>query len=167
MRRLLSGLVLSLGLLAGTAHADVTKLYFGAGFADGSVDVTDGGDKSLGTITATVGIQLLDFVGIELEAGAASDQSGSILSDSLVSYQAAMLRLGYRWDRVGVYVLGGHARLDIDEDFNDSDAGTAVGFGINLFGNETTALNLHVLDFDDGAFTTTTIGFQHYFGGFR
>lgn len=167
MRRLLSGLVLSLGLLAGAAHADAAKFYFGAGFADGSVDVTEGTHKSLGTITATVGVQLLDFVGVELQAGAASDQSGSILSDSQVSYQSAMLRLGYRWDRIGVYVLGGHARMDISESINDSDGGTALGIGINLFGNETTALNLHVLDFDDGAFTTTTIGFQHYFGGFR
>jgi len=167
MRRLLSCLVLSLGLLAGTAHADVAKLYFGAGFSDGSVDITNGSDKSLGTISATVGLQLLDFVGVELEVGSASDQSGSILSEPLVTYQAVMLRLGYRWDRAGVYLLGGQARLDIDDQFNNSDAGNVFGFGINLFGNETTALNFHVLDFDDGAFSTATIGFQYYFGGFR
>jgi len=160
-------LVLSLGLLAGTAHADVAKLYFGAGFSDGSVDITNGSDKSLGTISATVGLQLLDFVGVELEVGSASDQSGSILSEPLVTYQAVMLRLGYRWDRAGVYLLGGQARLDIDDQFNNSDAGNVFGFGINLFGNETTALNFHVLDFDDGAFSTATIGFQYYFGGFR
>lgn len=167
MRRLLSGLVLSLGLLAGAAHADAAKIYLGAGLADGSVDITNGSEKSLGTISVTVGVQLHDLIGVELGVGAASDQSGSILSESLVNYQSAMLRLGYRWDRIGVYVLGGYAQLDIDSDYNDSDGGTAVGFGINLFGNETTALNLNVLDFDDGAFTTTTIGFQHYFGGFR
>jgi len=167
MRRLLSCLVLSLGLLAGTAHADVAKLYFGAGFSDGSVDITNGSDKSLGTLSATVGLQLLDFVGVEVEVGSASDQSGSILSDPLVTYQAVMLRLSYRWDRAGVYLLGGQARLDIDDQFNNSDAGNVFGFGINLFGNETTALNFHVLDFDDGAFSTATIGFQYYFGGFR
>jgi len=160
-------LVLSLGLLAGTAHADVAKLYFGAGFSDGSVDITNGSDKSLGTLSATVGLQLLDFVGVEVEVGSASDQSGSILSDPLVTYQAVMLRLSYRWDRAGVYLLGGQARLDIDDQFNNSDAGNVFGFGINLFGNETTALNFHVLDFDDGAFSTATIGFQYYFGGFR
>ena len=70
-----------------------------------------------------------------------------------------------------VEVVGGYdiskAGSDIDNDLNDSDSGNAYGFGINLFGNETTSLNLHVLDFDEGAFTTTTIGFQHYFGGFR
>jgi len=167
MRRLLSCMVLSLGLLAGTAHADAAKLYFGAGFSDGSVDIANGGDKSLGTVTASVGLQLLDFIGVELIAGSASDQTGSILSEPLVTYQAAMLRLGYRWDRAGVYVMGGQAILDIDDQFNNSDAGNAFGFGINLFGNETTALNFNVLDFDDGAFSTATIGFQYYFGGFR
>ena len=167
MRRLLSCMVLSLGLLAGTAHADAAKLYFGAGFSDGSVDIANGSDKSLGTVSASIGLQLLDFVGVEFAVGSASDQSGSILSDPLVTYQAAMLRLGYRWDRAGVYIMGGQARLDIDDQFNNSDAGNVFGFGINLFGNETTALNFHVLDFDDGAFSTATIGFQYYFGGFR
>lgn len=167
MRRLLSCLVLSLGLLAGTAHADAAKLYFGAGFSDGSVDIANGGDKSLGTVSASVGLQLLDFIGLELNVGSASDQTGSILSEPMVTYQAVLLRLGYRWDRAGVYILGGQARLDIDDSFNNSDAGNAFGFGINLFGNETTALNFHVLDFDDGAFSTATIGFQYYFGGFR
>ena len=167
MRRLLSCMVLSLGLLAGTAHADAAKLYFGAGFSDGSVDIANGGDKSLGTVSASIGLQLLDFIGVEFAVGSASDQTGSILSEPLVTYQAALLRLGYRWDRAGVYIMGGQARLDIDKQYNNSDAGNAFGFGINLFGNETTALNFHVLDFDDGAFTTATIGFQYYFGGFR
>lgn len=168
MRRLLSGLVLSLGLLAGVAQAaDPAKIYLGAGFADGSVDITDGSDKSLGSISVTVGIQLNDFFSVEMDLGVASDDSGSILSEPLVSYQSALLRLGYRWDRIGVYLLGGAAKLDIDGAFNDSDSGSALGFGINLFGNETTSLNLHVLDFDDGAYTATNIGFQHYFGGFR
>ncbi|NND89384.1 MAG: outer membrane beta-barrel protein [Granulosicoccus sp.] len=167
MRRLLSGLVLSLGLLAGTAHADAAKLYFGAGFSDGTVDIANGSEKSLGTLSASVGLQLLDFVGVELAVGTASDQTGSVLSEPLVTYQAALLRLGYRWDRTGIYVLGGQARLDIDDTFNNSDAGNAFGFGINLFGNETTALNFHYLDFDDGAFSVASIGFQYYFGGFR
>lgn len=169
MKRLLGCLMLSLGLLAGTAHADsrVAKLYLGTGFSDGNVDVANGGDKALGTISVTVGLQLLDFIGLELALGSASDQTGSILSEPLVTYQAAMLRLGYRWDRAGVYLLAGQARLDIDDQFNNSDAGNAYGFGVNLFGNETTALNFNYMDFDDGAFSAATIGFQYYFGGFR
>ena len=172
MRKLLGTLTLGLALAGGAvapgaAQADVAKLYYGIGVTDGSVDVPGGDDRSLGTVSGTVGLQLLDFIGIELEAGAASDQVDSILSEPLVQYQAAMLRLGYRWDRTGIYLLGGQARLDFDDELNSSDAGVALGFGINLFGNETTSLNLHVLDLDDGAFRTATIGFQYYFGGFR
>lgn len=167
MRKLLGSLALSLGMLAGTAQADVAKLYYGFGFSDGSVEVPGNRDRSLGTANATIGLQLLDFIGIELEVGAASDQINSMISEPLIQYQSAMLRIGYRWDRAGVYLLGGQARLDIDESLNPTDSGNAFGGGINLFGNETTALNLHVLRFDEGAFTTATLGFQYYFGGFR
>lgn len=167
MRKHLGSLALCLGLFAGNAQAEVAKLYYGIGFSDGSVEVPGNSDRSLGTVNATIGLQLLDFIGIELEVGAASDQVNSVLSEPLVQYQSAMLRLGYRWDRTGVYLLGGQARLDVDSSLNPTDSGNAIGGGINLFGNETTALNLHVLRFDEGAFTTATIGFQYYFGGFR
>jgi len=104
MRKLLGCVLLSLSLTAGHACAQggVAKLYYGAGFTDGSVNITNGTDKSLGTVSAVVGLQLADFVGIELAVGAGSDQNGSILSEPLVTYQAALLRLGYRWDRTGV-----------------------------------------------------------------
>ncbi len=168
MRKLLGILALSLGLFAGSAQASgVAKMYYGIGFTDGNVDVTNGEDKSLGTLNATVGLQLWDFVGVEIEVGAASDQTGSILSEPLVQYQAAMLRLGYRWNRAGIYLLGGQARLSIDETLNSSESGVAMGLGFNLFGNDTTSLNVHVLRLDDGAFTTASIGFQYYFGGYR
>jgi len=167
MRKLLGSLALILGLFASGAHADVAKMYYGIGFTDGKMELTNAGDKSLGTINATLGFQLLDFIGLELEVGAASDQAGSIISEPLVTYQAALVRLGYRIDRAGLYLLGGQARLDIESGLNSADAGTAVGFGLNLFGSESTSLNLHVLDIDGGTFTTASIGFQYYFGGFR
>lgn len=165
MRKLMSCLVISLGLMAGVAQADVAKMYIGGGFSDGSAEVAGEEDMSLGTLSATLGFQLLDFVGIEFEIGAGSDQSDSVLSDSLVTYQAAMLRLGYRWDRTAVYLLGGQAHMD--NDVNSSSAGNVFGFGVNLFGNEHLAINFHALNIDDGAFTTATIGVQYYFGGFR
>jgi len=169
MKKYIYALLLSLGLALGTAHAQggIAKLYLGAGFTDGSVNITNGGDKSLGTVSGVVGLQLADFIGVELALGTGSDQTGSILSEPLVTYQAALLRVGYRWNRTGVYLLGGQARLDVDSQLNNTNAGNAFGFGINMFGNETTSLNFNYLDIDGGAFSTTTIGFQHYFGGFR
>lgn len=160
-------LALCLCSLSAQAEEPAARLYYGVGFSDGSVDIPGNADQSLGTISASVGLQLLDYIGVELQAGAASDQVDSMLSEPQVQYQAAMLRLGYRWDRTAIYLLGGQARLDIDSDLNNTDAGNVMGIGINLFGNETTALNMHVLRFDEGAFTTATIGFQYYFGGFR
>ncbi len=160
--------VLALVLGSAPVQADeAARAYAGVGFSDGSLEVPGNDDRSLGTINATVGIQLLDFLGLELQAGAASDETDSIFSDPLVQYQSAMLRLGYRWDRTQLYLLAGQVRLDIDSDLNNTDSGNAFGAGINLFGSETTALNVHVLRFDDGAFTTATIGVQYFFGGFR
>jgi len=83
MKKLLGILALSLGLLAGQAQADIAKMYYGIGFTDGKMELTNAGDKSLGTVNATLGFQLLDFVGLELEVGAASDQAGSIISEPL------------------------------------------------------------------------------------
>ncbi len=168
MRKLVVGLIVGLSLLASHAHADVAKLYYGAGFSDGNVEIIGRDDtKSLGTVNLTVGLQLLDFIGVEVQLGNASDDSNSILNDPLVSYQAAMVRLGFRRGRFGAYVLGGHTLLDVDPSLNFSDSGTALGFGINLFGNDTTSLNVNFLRLDEEAFTTATIGFQYYFGGFR
>ncbi len=169
MKNSLRVALMCLGLLSAFAHAEtgVAKLYVGAGFTDGSVEVSNNNDRSLGTVSGVLGLQFLDFLGVELAVGSGSDQTDSILSDPLVTYQAVMLRLGYRWDRTAVYLLAGQARLDVDSDLNNTDAGNAFGFGINLFGNDTTALNFNYLDIDDGAFSTATIGFQYFFGGFR
>lgn len=167
MRKVLGTLILGLGMFAGQAQADLAKLYYGVGVGDGGAEVTGGGDRSFGSISATLGLQLLDFVGVELQAGAASDDTNSILNDPLISYQAAMVRLGFRWDRVGLYALGGHALIDMDSSLNFTDSGTAMGLGINMFGNETTSLNLHFIRLDDGAYQNASIGVQYYFGGFR
>ena len=163
------GLAVSLvtGLGLGASGARAATPYYGLGFSDGNLDVPGDGDRSLGTVNLTAGVRLLPFLGIEFEAGVASDDTDSILAEPLVNYQAALVNLGWRWDRVGVYALAGQARLDIDESLSDVESGNAFGGGINFFGSETTALNLHVLRFDDESFTTATIGFQHHFGGFR
>ena len=158
---------LAAALGAGAAHAGAPVPYYGLGFSDGNLDVPGDGQRSLGTASATVGVRLLPFLGVEVEAGVASDDTDSILSEPLVNYQALMARVGWRWDRLGVYALAGQARLDVDQDLNPVEAGNVVGAGLNFFGNETTSLNLHVLRFGDDDFTTATIGFQHYFGGFR
>jgi len=167
MRRLLSYVLLGFSLLAGSAHADTSNIYVGGGFSDASVEDTFGTEETLGNLSATFGYSFHPYFALELEVGSASDDTESIVSESLLTYQAAMIRIGYQWDRVGVYLLGGTALFDIDSRISDLDSGDVVGIGINLFGNRTTSLNLHVLNIEDGLFRTTTIGIQHYFGGYR
>ena len=167
MRKYLGYLILCLGILSPVAQADSSMFYYGVGVSDGSVDLNSGGNKSLGTINVTTGLQLSRHLGVELELGSASDDTNSILTDPLVSFQAVMVRLGWDWDRFGVYVVGGHALLDIASSLNFTDSGTAFGVGLNLFGSKTTAVNIHFLQLDGGAFNTATLGFQYYLGGFR
>jgi len=167
MRRLLSYAALSLSLLAGAAHADMSKMYVGGGLSDANVEDAFGAETTLGTLSATIGYNLHPFFALELQLGTASDDTQSIVSESLLTYAAAMVRVGYQWDRVGIYLLGGQAQLNFDSRISDIESGSAVGIGINLFGTRNTSLNLHVLNFDGGLFRTTTIGLQHYFGGYR
>lgn len=178
MRKKLAGLVLVILVgLSSNVHADIfsdfleerdfSKFYYGIGFSDGNVKVNGSDDRSMGNLSGTFGVQMIDLLGVELQVGAASDDSQSILSETQVFYTAAMLRLGFRVGQVGVYGLMGQAVIDSSSAYSFSKSGEALGVGLNLFGNETTSLNLHFLRIDDGAFTTASIGFQYYFGGYR
>jgi len=181
MKKLLAGLylvgVISLSGIWGTAHAagvggwftdrDLSQVYYGASLGDGSFEVDGTGSSSAAALTVTAGLGLIDFLGVEFQLGTASDDTQSILSDSQLVYGAAMLRLGLRFERVGVYALLGQALINSDSSLDFSTSGEALGVGINLFGNRTTALNFNFLRINDGAFTNASIGFQYYFGGFR
>lgn len=169
MRKPLLGWVLAVlaFLASGSSHADLTTLYYGLGVTDGSVRVPGNGSKSLGTVTGTIGVQLREGLGIELEFGQASNDMGSILSAPTAQYQAALLRMGFRWNAREVYGLIGHALIDIDDNLNPTDAGNALGFGLNLYGSRTTAVNVHFLSLGGGDFNTASVGFQYFFGGFR
>jgi len=141
MRRLLSYVALSLSLLAGAAHADMSKMYVGGGLSDANVEDAFGAETTLGTLSGTIGYSLHPLLALELQLGTASDDTQSIVSEQ--------------------------AQLNFDSRISDIESGSAVGIGINLFGTRNTSLNLHVLNFDGGLFRTTTIGLQHYFGGYR
>ncbi len=181
MSKRLAGIVLAfvIGMigLSGNAHGDLlgdffkerdlSKFYYGFGVADGSVAVNGADDRSMGSANAILGLSLVDLIGVEFQLGAASDDPQSLLSEAQVLYGAAMLRIGVQYGEVGVYGLLGQALLDTASTVSFSKSSEALGFGVNLFGNKNTSLNLHFLRLDDGAFTSTSIGIHHYFGGYR
>lgn len=181
MSKRLAGMVLAFVIgtigFSGNVHADfvsdffkerdLSKFYYGLGVADGSAEVNGADNLTLGSANATLGLNLVDLVGVEFQLGVASDDPQSVLSEAQVFYGAAMLRIGVRYGQVGVYGLLGQALLDTASTISFSRSSEALGIGINLFGNNTTSLNLHFLRLDDGAFTSASIGFQYYFGGYR
>ncbi len=168
MNRWLKALIFLLvsGVAMPVAAKD-SSIYYSLGFSDGGLQVPGNGSRSLGTIAGSVGTQLSSRIGIELAFGAGSDQPSSILSESLVQYQAGLLRLSHMWSNKEVYFLLGHARLDVDSRLNPVNAGNAFGVGINLFGTKNVAINAHVLNLAGGEFTSAVIGFQYFVGGVR
>ncbi len=173
-RVILVGLV-SLGSIPGVASAelfgyfkdrDLSQFYYGVGVGDGTVQINGVGDRSMGALTGAFGLRLANLVGVEMQLGSASDDAQSLLSESQITYAAAMLRVGVQLGRVGVYGLFGQALLDSSNQVNFSKSGDALGIGLNLFGTRRTSLNFHFLRLDEGEFTNASIGFQYFFGGY-
>lgn len=167
MRKCLVGIMVLLSGLWMPVSAQESNIYYGIGLTDGSIEVPGNGSRSLGTVAASVGTQITDRVGLELAFGAGSDEPGSIFSEPLMQYQAGLVRFSHAWSNKEVYLLFGHARLDVDSRLNPVHGGNAWGFGINLFGSKHTAINAHVLNMGGGALTSAGIGIQYFVGGLR
>ena len=166
MKARLGSLIAGCLMVASQASAETPKYFYSLGVGDGAI-TSNNTESSAKEMNASFGLEYMKYFGVELRAGFSSDDTGSLITDSQLSYQALMLRLGYRWDRVGVYLLGGQAAIQASSELGFEDSGTATGISVNLFGSPTTALNLSHLNIDDGNFTTTNIGFQYFFGGYR
>ena len=116
MKKLLARLFLvgmiSLWGIWGVAHADgvggwitdrdFSQVYYGVSIGDGSFEIDGSDDSSAALISGTAGLSLIDFLGVEFQVGTASDDSQSLFSESQLFYGAAMLRLGLRFERVGI-----------------------------------------------------------------
>lgn len=167
MKKWLTGLIFLMSSMVMPAAAQESNIYYGIGFSDGGLEVPGNSSRNIGTLSASVGTQLSDRFALEFAFGAGSDDHSSIFSDSLVQYQAGLLRINHSWANKQVYLLLGHARLDVDSRLNPVNAGNAFGFGINLFGTEHLAINANVLNLAGGEFTSAAIGIQYFVGGVR
>lgn len=176
-RLYLLSMVLLGTLFSGSARADLlgnfletrdfSSLYYGLNFSDGSADVNGGSDESLGVLSGVLGLRLIDFLGVEVQVGSGSDDTQSLLSDSEVTFAAAMVRAGIQIHDVGIYGLVGQTFLDTSSRINFSRSGNALGLGLNLFGSKKLAVNFQYLRLGDGALSNASVGFQYYFGGYR
>lgn len=167
MNKWLFMLILMMSGISAPAVAQQSNIYYGIGINDTSLEVPGNSSQSLAAIGASIGTQLTDRIGLELALGTGSDDPSSLFSAPPVQYQAALVRFSHAWANKEVYLLLGHARLDIDSSFNPTRGGNAWGIGINLFGSKHTAINAQVLTLGAGAVTSAGIGIQYFVGGLR
>jgi hypothetical protein len=170
-----------------SAHASETrddrnKFYLGASVGSYQ-DVLE--DDTLGG-SFQIGYDLHKFIAIESQLGLTYDTyeetvDGSTLSSkNLISYASIYLRGNLRFDSFSLFALGGYSyvrndfELDISPplpffesmDGNTSDSDVSYGAGIDLYGNDTTALSfkwMRIIDMgDEGELDAWLLGFTHY-----
>ena len=167
MNKWLIALILLMSGISMPLVAQESNIYYGVGIDDANLEVPGNSSQSFGTLAASVGYQLSDRIGLELALGTGTDDPSSLFSGAPLQYQAALVRFSHAWANKEVYFVAGHARLDIDSGLNPINGGNAWGFGINLFGSKSTAINAHVLTLGAGAVTSAGIGIQYFVGGLR
>jgi len=178
MARQLS-LVIALILSTFSVHADDdgSNFYYGINVGGGGIRLEDGfatansldDDQSdIKDVGFTLGFELSSFLSLEGQIGIASNDNSSIIGDGQVYRAAGLARLNYPADKVNAYLLGGIGIAQYDfGGITEDEVGVAIGAGLDLFGNDTTALSLGVLvqPGDEIDYSVINVGFRHYFGG--
>lgn len=168
---------LQLGLLASavawmpsTLLADGTdSWYAGVFISDAQQDTElDSGvsfDESRTNIRGKVGFTWFDYVGFEGQFGLMGKSS---ISEDPIFNAGAYVRVTKQFEKVNLYALGGVALVETYDNKTGgeevSEVGLSYGGGIELFGNETSALALEMLVLVDTSETTiTSIGIGYVF----
>jgi len=158
------------------------KFYLGANLGSYQ-DVLQ--DDALGG-SLQIGYDLHKFIAIESQLGLTYDSyketaGGSTVSaTSLVSYASIYLRGNLRFDTFTLFALGGYSYVRNDfkfevsppippfesiDDYTD-ESDVSYGAGIDLYGNDTTALSfkwMRIIDMgDQGELDVWMLGFTHY-----
>jgi len=132
MNKWLFVLVLMMSGVSSPVLAQASNIYYGIGINDASLEVPGNTSQSMPALGVSIGTQLSDRVGLELALGTGSSDPNSLFSEPPIQYQAALVRFSHAWANKEVYLLLGHARLDIDSGLNPINGGNALGIGINL-----------------------------------
>ena len=167
MNKWLFVLILFMSGISSSAMAQTSNIYYGLGINDANLEVPGNSSQSMAALGVSIGTQLTDRIGLELALGTGSDDPSSLFSEPPIQYQAGLVRFSHAWSNKEVYLLLGHARLDIASGLNPIRGGNAWGLGLNLFGSKHTAINAQILSFGAGAVTSAGIGIQYFIGGLR
>ena len=156
------------------AAEDMSNFYYGLSAGEGEVDMRGSAlfnDKANGG-QLSIGYELSPNFSTELRL---HRLSGDVSSNSAYGffrmslptspYVVPYVMLGGGVTEINAKDAAG-SKVDFDElNIDEPQAGAAIG--VNLFGNEETAVNFEVSAYasDDFVISFYSIGFQHYFGG--
>lgn len=156
------------GTLDFLQQADSSNIYLGFQLYNGDLDGVDGVGQDMSVLNATLGYNVKGGISVEGRVGAGSDQMDTLIQDPVSSYVAGLVRYHYTWHSnimvyagLGVGVRSHSSVVDVD----DSQIGATVSFGVNLFGNDNTAINIEYFAIGgDERYSSIGIGVHHYFG---
>lgn len=149
-------------LAPGAAVAEKTGQYWGMSVDNAKLDDPDNAREGYATnIGIHGGYHFGDFVGAEVQIG--GSPAGGI-GDPY--YAGAFGRFNLPFERANVYLLAGAAAVSFDEgapEGRDTEADLSGGVGVELYGNEQTAVRFEYTNLADGTYQKLGVGFVHYF----
>ena len=156
---------LALTLSGGAAMADSQPLqYFGVFGGDARIQPDEGGRGNTSNLNFKLGYSFSDFLGVELHIGRDFSRDRADTEDG-VQYAAALVRGNLPFDRINVYGLLGLASVNADfANIDGSYTNGSVGVGVELYGNERTALGIELMQYGfQDRYRTAGVGLVHHF----
>lgn len=160
--RIAIAIAAALILAPSAALAEKTGQYWGLSVDNAKLEAPDNGREGYATnIGLHAGYHFGDFVGAEVQLG--GSPAGGI-GDPY--YGAAFGRFNLPFEDANVYLLAGAAAVSYDDgppDDRESEVDLAGGVGVELYGNERTAVRFEYTNLADGTYQKLGVGFVHYF----
>lgn len=145
-----------------------SNYYLGLLISNSDLEEDQGVGQDMSVFHATLGYTLPKGFAVEARFGAGSDQLDTVFQEPVTRYAAAMLRYHYTWrNNIMTYAgIGASYRTHSSAvNVSDQQSGGAFAFGVNLFGNDQTAINIEYTYMGGSeAMKSIGIGFHRYFG---
>jgi len=153
----------SLLLMSANVLADSPRSYFGIFYSDAQFDPDKGASSDYSNLNFKLGYDVSSYLGAELHLGTNVSTDSDRASDA--TYAAALIRGDIPLKHVNLYGLVGFGSVKADTPFfDDSYSDLAYGFGIEMFGTESTAFSIEYMQYGvDDIYKTLGVGIVHHF----
>lgn len=152
----LVGLILLSSQVVADSSMPNPNQYFGVTISVAEIEPDNGvTDDEIANINLKAGYDFFKFLSVEVHLGGSGD----------VYYTGGFLRGNLPLNRINLYGLAGAAYVDdSDNKFGDSYFEPAFGIGIELYGNDTTALTAEYIQYGfDDVYSMIGVGLVHHF----